>query len=140
MSSKTSTKGLFGIGKNVADKANSPMIRLTGLWEKVDKNGSIYYEGNVDGVKVRLFPCLNKRSEKSPDAELFSTAPLGRLSRESGESEGEDDDPLLEDEAPKGKTASAPDDVSTGKGRISPHSDPRGKYAKEDDSFDDLFD
>lgn len=43
------------------------MIKVTGLWKNVDKNGKAYLSGYFGSAKILIFPNEYKKEEKHPD-------------------------------------------------------------------------
>ncbi len=44
-----------------------PMINLTGLWIKKDKNGNEYFQGKLNNATVWIFKNNHKENESQPD-------------------------------------------------------------------------
>jgi uncharacterized protein (DUF736 family) len=48
-----------------------PMIEVTGLWEKRDKNGNTFFTGSLGGVSVMIFKNSKKQKENQPDWRVY---------------------------------------------------------------------
>lgn len=52
----------------------SDLIKLTGLWEKTDKNGNPVFMGNLGSSRVVILHNNYKKEDKHPDYNLFIAA------------------------------------------------------------------
>lgn len=65
-------------------------ILLTGLWQRKNKKGEIYYAGNLScGATLLLFKNENKSNERSPDVMLYMASREDQEALEFAGSEGE---------------------------------------------------
>lgn len=48
-----------------------PMIELTGLWEKRDKNGNTFFVGSLGGTSVMIFKNNKKSKDSQPDWRVY---------------------------------------------------------------------
>ena len=66
------------------------MILLTGLWQRKNKDGKIYYAGNLSyGATLLLFKNENKSNERSPDVLLYMVTKEDLENLEFAGSDGE---------------------------------------------------
>ena len=58
------------------------LVKVTGLWEEIDRNGHTYYSGKVNAVcRVLIMPNTFKKTEAEPDYWLYyapNREPQGR--------------------------------------------------------------
>ena len=47
------------------------MIKLTGLWKHEDKNGQIYYSGNLGSGRILIYKNSYKEEDKHPDLVMY---------------------------------------------------------------------
>lgn len=65
-------------------------ILLTGLWQRKNKKGEIYYAGNLSyGATLLLFKNGNKSSERAPDLMLYMVTKEDQEALEYAGSDGE---------------------------------------------------
>lgn len=50
-----------------------PMINISGMWAKEDKNGQVYYTGSLGGARLMMFKNNKKQNDNSPDYTLCVT-------------------------------------------------------------------
>lgn len=66
------------------------MILLTGLWQRKNKKGEIYYAGNLSyGATLLLFKNENKSNERAPDIMLYMVSKEDQEALEYAGSDGE---------------------------------------------------
>ncbi|GAI96784.1 unnamed protein product [marine sediment metagenome] len=65
-------------------------ILLTGLWQRKNKKGEVYYAGNLSyGATVLLFKNEKKNNERSPDMMLYMVGKEDQEELDYAGSEGE---------------------------------------------------
>ena len=47
------------------------MIKLTGLWKNVDKNGNDYFTGTLGNARICIYANTYKTADKQPDFYLY---------------------------------------------------------------------
>jgi uncharacterized protein (DUF736 family) len=58
----------------MADNTNETKLEILALWANESKNGTLYYTGHLNGLRVVAFPNTNKRNEKEPDLRIYVQA------------------------------------------------------------------
>lgn len=61
-----------------------PMLHVTGLWKKTDRNGRTFHVGTLGGLRIFIFENHEKKTENSPDLLLS----IGQRFIEHGGSQG----------------------------------------------------
>jgi len=49
----------------------SNLEKIGSLWKQQSKKGNTYLRGEIDGQKVMIFKVREKRTDKSPDYQVF---------------------------------------------------------------------
>lgn len=52
-------------------KERAPFVKMGGLWEKVDKNNTIFYQGSMGDVNLFVMSNRFKKEESHPDYILY---------------------------------------------------------------------
>lgn len=61
---------------------NNTLGKVTGLWQKTDKNGDIYFTGSFSQISVIIFKNGKKQKDSDPDYNLFFDKQKPRQQRE----------------------------------------------------------